>query len=60
MYNLKRTKYEMVYAEFTFERMVMIFVMEYIIFALFVMQFDYYNIKRVHDQGKGLPLFIYL
>ena len=50
----------MVYAEFTFERMVMIFVMEYIIFALFAMQLDYYNIKRVHDQRKGHPLFKYL
>ena len=55
LYHIKRKKYKIVFAEMlfvkvTFDRMVTIFFMEFVIFALFAMQLEYYNIQKVYDQ----------
>ena len=55
LYNIKREKYktvcaELAFAKVTFDRMVMIFFVELVMFSLFVMQLDYCNIQRVVDQ----------
>ena len=56
LYNIKRKKYktdwaELAFAKVTFERMVMIFFIELVMFSLFaIMHLDYCNIQRVFDQ----------
>ena len=54
-FNIKRKKYktvcaELAFAKVTFDRMVMIFFIELVMFSLFGMQLDYCNIQRVFDQ----------
>jgi hypothetical protein len=54
LYNIKRKKYKTVcaklsFAKATFDRIVMIFFMEFIIFALFAMQLDYCKIKGLYS-----------
>jgi hypothetical protein len=53
--HFKRKKYktvcaELAFAKVTFDRMVMIFFIELVMFSLFAMQLDYCNIQRVFDQ----------
>jgi hypothetical protein len=55
LYNIKRKKYktvcaELAFAKVTFDRMVMIFFIELVMFSLFAMQLDYCNIQRVFGQ----------
>jgi hypothetical protein len=55
LYNIRRKKYktvcaELTFANVTFDRMVMIFFIELVMFSLFAMQLDYCNIQRVFDQ----------
>jgi len=55
LFNIKRKKYKTVCAELaiakvTFDRMVMIFFVEFVIFSLFALQLDYCNIQKVYNQ----------
>jgi hypothetical protein len=55
LHNIKRKKYqtvcvELTFAKVTFDRMVMIFFIELVMFSLFAMKLDYCNIQRVFDQ----------
>ena len=55
LHNIKRKKYkticaELAFAKVTFDRLVMIFFIELVMFSLFAMQLDYCNIQRVFDQ----------
>jgi hypothetical protein len=55
LYNIRRKKYktvcaELTFANVTFDRMVMIFFIELVMFSLFAMQLDYCNIQRVFDK----------
>ena len=55
LYKIKRKKYktdcaELAFVKVTFERMVMIFFIELVMFSLFAMQLDYCNIQRVFGQ----------
>ena len=55
LYYIKRKKYktdcaELAFVKVAFERMVMIFLIEHVMFSLFAMQLDYCNIQRVFDQ----------
>ena len=59
LYNIKRKKYktvcaELAFAKVDFDRMVMIFFIEFVFLSLLSMQLDYYNtsIQRVFDQIK--------
>jgi hypothetical protein len=63
LYNIKRKKYktvcaELAFAKVIFDRMVMIFFIELVMFSLFAMQLDYCNIRRVFDQKWELSLFL--
>jgi hypothetical protein len=55
LHNIKRKKYqtvcvELTFAKVTFDRMVMIFFIELVMFSLFAMKLDYRNIQRVFEQ----------
>ena len=41
---------ELAIAQVTFDRMIMILFMEFVIFALFTMQLGYCNTQRLNDQ----------
>ena len=55
LYNIRRKKYktvcaELAFAKVTFDKMVMIFIIELVMVSLFAMQLDYCNIQIVFDQ----------